>query len=1068
MPRSRPTFGLTRLARVGLLRLSLWNAIIVGATLSAPASAAHVDVTPPVLFEQNVGQASPDVLVQSRVQDLKVTVRRDALAVSSGFDTLTLRFVGGGAHEPRFDGEARDKLRWVRADGSVHTLPAFESATFGSTWPGIDVVMTGRDGQVAFDLEMAPHADVRAARFLVDSAAGQQLVVSANGDLVVHGMAGTFSLSRPVAYQERDGVRVPVDAHFDIDASTVGFALGSYDARLPVVIDPTFRYGSYVPGFTNNIVVGGDATHAYVARAASNAGPAVEDDLYVAKIDPSETGLDSLVWGTYLEGTNGTAVNSGVYPVDADVDENGRFLICGSQNNAFVSSDLMNVSGIPEIGYQIALVVGADGVSLDYVVASYSIDARGCAFEPNTSRFFITGRVDASPLLKDPLPGQGGRSYLGWFDTVHDPDIDDDSHLLGTRVGTSGIGVRVETSDDGRVALLLGAASLGEVNVDAQLVPNAVQTTRTDVALCILIPALGANALAGCTYYGNSSALDVGFSNGSPVVSISAGAGTPGPDGTSLDYGYITSKLSSDLSTVTWSFRTPTSAGAYGDDMAITASGDVIVTVQGNGAMIPITACGLNIPGGTIAKLDGDDGSLLFATGTANGSSPLHVGTVDEDIVAGMYFYYLDQELPVVNGFEPTHQGLGLLVMSTPDACVDLGVTATNLTPLVEEGDALHWRASITNAVAPASDVVIDFSLHSTFAPVTMTSTQGTCTLTPTPRCDLGTLAVDDIVTVDVVGISTGSGAITGSATVSTASAEDQDAANDTASFASFATVRTAPCGAATYFGNCSGDVLSFCEGRGTPSETLQTVDCASEVFRSEQTAPAHSSTRRTVSTAPSSRVSTAPSSTPTRVRRSTATVRSRVAHVFSTTGDLLVQRSRASTPASPKPSTPASVTHSSSIARAPSTWPSIAPRSAARVSTTRRVRLASACPRARLATTARRRSDSAERGTTCLASTETCVDDESLCDASAFPAECTASSTSVRTCEGWSPRRERMCRRALGASVTPVRPCSRVRRETRPASPLSDAFPKVIRAHPTVRRATSQRAFSVGQASRV
>src|ERR1019366_7699537 len=54
---------------------------------------------------------------------------------------------------------------------------------------------------------------------------------------------------RPVAYQEVAGVRQSVEAQYRIlPAGNVGFSLGDYDPALPLVIDPTLSYATYVGG----------------------------------------------------------------------------------------------------------------------------------------------------------------------------------------------------------------------------------------------------------------------------------------------------------------------------------------------------------------------------------------------------------------------------------------------------------------------------------------------------------------------------------------------------------------------------------------------------------------------------------------------------------------------------------------------------------------------------------------------------------------------------------------------------------------------------------------------------
>ena len=56
------------------------------------------------------------------------------------------------------------------------------------------------------------------------------------------------TLHKPVAYQERDGVRQTVDASFVLKDDHIRFDLGNYDHNRELVIDPQLSYASYLGG----------------------------------------------------------------------------------------------------------------------------------------------------------------------------------------------------------------------------------------------------------------------------------------------------------------------------------------------------------------------------------------------------------------------------------------------------------------------------------------------------------------------------------------------------------------------------------------------------------------------------------------------------------------------------------------------------------------------------------------------------------------------------------------------------------------------------------------------------
>ena len=63
-----------------------------------------------------------------------------------------------------------------------------------------------------------------------------------------------FDSSRPVAYQVIDGKRCPVAATYTVTGKTVGFRLGQYDRRHPLIIDPVLSYFSYLGGTGNDYI----------------------------------------------------------------------------------------------------------------------------------------------------------------------------------------------------------------------------------------------------------------------------------------------------------------------------------------------------------------------------------------------------------------------------------------------------------------------------------------------------------------------------------------------------------------------------------------------------------------------------------------------------------------------------------------------------------------------------------------------------------------------------------------------------------------------------------------------
>jgi len=68
-----------------------------------------------------------------------------------------------------------------------------------------------------------------------------------DGTLKFHFSSGSVTQSSPEAWQEIDGRRVSVAVKFTLDHGEAGFAVGKYDPRFAVTIDPAYRAISLIP-----------------------------------------------------------------------------------------------------------------------------------------------------------------------------------------------------------------------------------------------------------------------------------------------------------------------------------------------------------------------------------------------------------------------------------------------------------------------------------------------------------------------------------------------------------------------------------------------------------------------------------------------------------------------------------------------------------------------------------------------------------------------------------------------------------------------------------------------------
>jgi len=225
-------------------------------------------------------------------------------------------------------------------------VPHFARIEYRDLFPGVDIVYYGNPQHLEYDLVVHPGADPSQIRFRLDGAS--QLSLAPNGDLVLQASRQTMLFHKPVLYQEKNGVKRPVEGAYQVVNGTVGFHIGAYDRSRPLIIDPVFGDFTlaggtgdeiptaaaedaqgflYVVGTTNST----DLPGLLRPVQATNAGAT---DLFVMKLSQN---TKSLVWVTYLGGTGADTAGG------LSVDRQGIVTVSGTtaSQNFPVSADAM-------------------------------------------------------------------------------------------------------------------------------------------------------------------------------------------------------------------------------------------------------------------------------------------------------------------------------------------------------------------------------------------------------------------------------------------------------------------------------------------------------------------------------------------------------------------------------------------------------------------------------------------------------------------------------------------------------------------------------------------------------
>ena len=290
-------------------------------------------------FEPNLGQSDARVKFLARTRGLTVFLTATDTVLSTGRTAVRMRLVGANS-AARIQGLdelpgrshsfiGRDPSRWRT------NVPTYARVAYRDIYPGIDLVYYGtQERQLEYDFVVGPGADPRAIRLAFDGV--DRLELNGTGDLVLHVGDTSLRFGKPLVYQRSEGARRKVAGRWAFEnRTTVGFHVGSYDARRPLVIDPTIALATYVGGAgtdqafaiaidaSANVYLTGNTSSADfpTTLGAFQTTPQGGSDAFVVKLNSAFT---ARTYSTYLGGTTGDDAGRGIA-----VDATGNVYVTG-------------------------------------------------------------------------------------------------------------------------------------------------------------------------------------------------------------------------------------------------------------------------------------------------------------------------------------------------------------------------------------------------------------------------------------------------------------------------------------------------------------------------------------------------------------------------------------------------------------------------------------------------------------------------------------------------------------------------------------------------------------------
>ena len=328
----------------------------------------------PLAFEPNLGQSYSEAAFITRtaqgtlyltphalilVLNCPLPCAGDTAASSQNFfprsDLSIVRLTFRGANpSPQLVGQEKlpgisnvylgnDPSRWRWG------LPTYAQVRYKDLYPGVDLVVYGRQGSLEYDLEVAPGADPAAVSFGLEDGYGRPLFMKLkpNGDLSTTLSGVSLTHKRPLIFQESDETRQEVAGAYRLfPDGMLGFDVGPYNRQEPLVIDPVLDYSTFLGGVGQDaafgIAVDRSGSVYTTGYTASGDFPVVGSasghglyDLFVTKISP-----DGSTWAysTVIGGSDSD------YGEGIAVDQNDEAFVTGGTRSG---SDFPVVDGYP-------------------------------------------------------------------------------------------------------------------------------------------------------------------------------------------------------------------------------------------------------------------------------------------------------------------------------------------------------------------------------------------------------------------------------------------------------------------------------------------------------------------------------------------------------------------------------------------------------------------------------------------------------------------------------------------------------------------------------------------------
>lgn len=390
-------------------------------------------------------------------------------------------------------------------------IPSYARVRYAQVYPGIDMVYYGDQRRLEYDFILAPGSNPE----IIEMAFGgmHDFEITPTGDLLLHTKQGDIRQTKPVAYQDVDGVKTEVAvSYIPTGVDCVGFQLGQYDSTRPLIIDPVLIYSTYLggSGFDQGYAIATDSLgNAYVTgQTAAIDFPTTPGafqtnygggDAFVAKLNPAG---NALVYATYITGASGNGIA---------VDASGNAYITGEAGSLSFPTTAGAFQTIP-MGYDTFVTkLNASGSGLIYSArfgGNFDDFGRAIALDGNGNAYITGWTICRATVCTFPTVNAFQPNYAGGYNDAFVTKIDSSGSFLVYSTYLGG-GKIINGTEDWGEGIAVDAAGSAYVTgytyaPDFPVTAGAFDTTRAGLDAFVTKFTADGTALVYSTFLGGA------------------------------------------------------------------------------------------------------------------------------------------------------------------------------------------------------------------------------------------------------------------------------------------------------------------------------------------------------------------------------------------------------------------------------------------------------------------------------------------------------------------------------------------------------------------------------------